>query len=965
MKRSDKLGCFAFAFFLIGASLLVSLIVFALSDEVLAEQTWKILIYCTLFFVVSAIILRKSSKHATQKESQKTLMRRNKIMQENLDKLIAEETSDTIVKEILTARKQFLCNEPTVIPVDISQCVSEKEKYVYQDFTSAFKQKIDTPKMWFLSNIYAKTITKNEATLSFEHLEYIKYESPVPIISAIDKRVCIAFYPCFIIICHEDGRTTIKKWEELSVVVDNIDIKESWKDVVNGEIVVRQEFNQNAEKRWDGGYTQPLMLYVIKHYYLNFNENDLVISFSNSSAVANLYELILTAQQQLFSEVDYIKEAYYNEVLSCTRKFTLYLSEVCTNEFTQFIESKQIVDSAGELIPCDKLLQILTLSDVTYSINKMREEEVSLTQREGLGVLLLSLDFAGQELIDFDKYLSLSEDVFASAKSYADTAIQFFPRENEKISLLAPILGQFNEDIKLQYLIYLYRLLSITAKADNIVTEEESNFLKQLFLMAKSVDNWVNIDKDVVDTLDVWRELGGDNVRVGQYIVREQKCIISDIQASLGISRNRVLTALKTLEKIGVIEAESTKRKVLIEREGDVIRLLRGQKALGNETTEKVNIEEPVVITTKVLSEPVEKSEDIVLPDSYDPLFIDVAKFVVGKQEGSVAQIQRKFEIGYNRTGKISDQLEEAGIYGPNKGKEGHEVLVKDQEQLNEILARLSGAKSRSRNKASAAPKSELDSLIGLASVKKEVQTLTNFIKIQQKREEQGLKSSSLSYHCVFTGNPGTGKTTVARIVAGIYKELGVLKKGHLVETDRAGLVAEYVGQTAVKTNKIIDSALDGVLFIDEAYSLVGGSESDYGKEAIATLLKRMEDDRDRLVVILAGYTADMKRFIDSNPGLQSRFNRYIEFPDYTAEELLQIFEVNMRKYDYHFGEGAKEVLQQFLENAVANKDANFGNGRFVRNVFEKALERQANRLASESSLTTERLSAIEKEDLI
>ena len=881
MKRSDKLGCFAFAFLLIGASLLVSLIVFALSDEVLAEQTWKILIYCTLFFVVSAIILWKSSKHATQKESQKTLMRRNKIMQENLDKLIAEETSDTIVKEILTARKQFLCNEPTVIPVDISQCVSEKEKYVYQDFTSAFKQKIDTPKMWFLSNIYAKTITKNEATLSFGHLEYIKYESPVPIISAIDKRVCIAFYPCFIIICHEDGRTTIKKWEELSVVVDNIDIKESWKDVVNGEIVVRQEFNQNAEKRWDGGYTQPLMLYVIKHYYLNFNENDLVISFSNSSAVANLYELILTAQQQLFSEVDYIKEAYYNEVLSCTRKFTLYLSEVCTNEFTQFVESKQIVDSAGELIPCDKLLQILTLSDVTYSINKMREEEVSLTQREGLGVLLLSLDFAGQELIDFDKYLSLSEDVFASAKSYADTAIQFFPRENEKISLLAPILGQFNEDIKLQYLIYLYRLLSITAKADNIVTEEESNFLKQLFLMAKSVDNWVNIDKDVVDTLDVWRELGGDNVRVGQYIVREQKCIISDIQASLGISRNRVLTALKTLEKIGVIEAESTKRKVLIEREGDVIRLLRGQKALGNSKTEAENIAEPVTITTKLPSVPVEKE--------------------------------------------------------PRKDKQ-------------------------SKAKLSA---NELDSLIGLASVKKEVQTLTNFIKIQQKREEQGLKSSSLSYHCVFTGNPGTGKTTVARIVAGIYKELGVLKKGHLVETDRAGLVAEYVGQTAVKTNKIIDSALDGVLFIDEAYSLVGGSESDYGKEAIATLLKRMEDDRDRLVVILAGYTADMKRFIDSNPGLQSRFNRYIEFPDYTAEELLQIFEVNMRKYDYHFGEGAKEVLQQFLENAVANKDANFGNGRFVRNVFEKALERQANRLASESSLTTERLSAIEKEDLI
>ena len=286
-----------------------------------------------------------------------------------------------------------------------------------------------------------------------------------------------------------------------------------------------------------------------------------------------------------------------------------------------------------------------------------------------------------------------------------------------------------------------------------------------------------------------------------------------------------------------------------------------------------------------------------------------------------------------------------------------------EEETLHEEAKETEQADTTSSEKQEAIK--ELDELIGLGRVKKDIQTLTNFIKIQQKREEQGLKSSSLSYHCVFTGNPGTGKTTVARIVAGIYKELGVLKKGHLIETDRAGLVAEYVGQTAVKTNKIIDSALDGVLFIDEAYSLVGGGESDYGKEAIATLLKRMEDDRDRLVVILAGYTADMRRFIDSNPGLQSRFNRYIEFPDYNAEELLQIFEVNMRKYDYHFGDGAKEVLQQYLENAVANKDANFGNGRFVRNVFEKALERQANRLASESNLTTERLSAIEKEDIV
>ncbi|MBR5469200.1 MAG: DUF4236 domain-containing protein [Paludibacteraceae bacterium] len=258
----------------------------------------------------------------------------------------------------------------------------------------------------------------------------------------------------------------------------------------------------------------------------------------------------------------------------------------------------------------------------------------------------------------------------------------------------------------------------------------------------------------------------------------------------------------------------------------------------------------------------------------------------------------------------------------------------------------------------------ELETLIGLDSVKKEVQTLTNFIRVQQERSKCGLKSSFVSYHCLFTGNPGTGKTTVARIVASIYKDLGILKKGHLVETDRAGLVGEYVGHTAVKTNKIIDSALDGVLFIDEAYSLIGGGENDFGKEAIATLLKRMEDNRDRLVVILAGYTQNMKQFINSNPGLQSRFNRYIEFPDYSNEELYQIFEFNLSKYEYHITDEAQKSLQQIFLNAVSNKDKNFGNGRFVRNVFEKILECQANRLATEPNLTAERLSEITIKDL-
>ena len=339
----------------------------------------------------------------------------------------------------------------------------------------------------------------------------------------------------------------------------------------------------------------------------------------------------------------------------------------------------------------------------------------------------------------------------------------------------------------------------------------------------------------------------------------------------------------------------------------------------------------------------------------------DVIKFVISEQVGSIAVIQRKFEIGYNRAGKISDQLEELGVLGPNKGQEGREVLIDTNGKLKENNTRKENVKkTKSTSKSSS---SELDALVGLSSVKEEIKTLSNFIKIQQKRKEQGLKSSSVSYHCVFTGNPGTGKTTVARIVAQIYKDLGILSKGHLVETDRAGLVAEYVGQTAVKTNKIIDSALDGVLFIDEAYSLIGTGQ-DYGKEAIATLLKRMEDDRDRLVVILAGYSKEMQDFINTNPGLQSRFNRYIEFPDYSAEELLQIFEKNVARFDYKLEKDACMAMAKYFQNAVENKDANFGNARFVRNIFEKTLEKQANRLSTDPDLDTEELTLITKEDL-
>ena len=261
-------------------------------------------------------------------------------------------------------------------------------------------------------------------------------------------------------------------------------------------------------------------------------------------------------------------------------------------------------------------------------------------------------------------------------------------------------------------------------------------------------------------------------------------------------------------------------------------------------------------------------------------------------------------------------------------------------------------------------PIDELNKLIGLSNVKSEINSLSNLVKVQQVRKSRGMAVSNVSYHCVFTGNPGTGKTTVARIVADIYKQLGVLKKGHLVETDRSGLIAEYVGQTAVKTNAIIDSALDGVLFIDEAYSIVQGGQNDYGKEAIATLLKRMEDDRDRLVVILAGYTKEMADFINANSGLQSRFNRYIEFPDYSSDELLQIFSSILNSNDCKATDEALALAKDYINYNVEHKDQNFGNARFVRNLFERVLTQQANRLAVEETVTNEMLSTIEGVDV-
>ncbi|MBO0591433.1 AAA family ATPase [Cellulophaga sp. E16_2] len=258
----------------------------------------------------------------------------------------------------------------------------------------------------------------------------------------------------------------------------------------------------------------------------------------------------------------------------------------------------------------------------------------------------------------------------------------------------------------------------------------------------------------------------------------------------------------------------------------------------------------------------------------------------------------------------------------------------------------------------------ELNELVGLEEIKKNVNDLINFLKVQKIREENGLKANKTSLHFVFMGPPGTGKTTVARMLGRIFKHLGYLKRGHLVETDRSGMVAGYVGQTALKADEIISAASDGVLFIDEAYSLTSGGFNDFGSEAIEVLLKRMEDLRDSLVVVVAGYPDEMEIFIQSNPGLQSRFNRYLNFDHYKPDALLEIFKLITKKSDFNLTVDAEDKLSEIILSLYDKRHKSFGNARTMRNLFEKIIQRQANRIVNITPISEEILITITEEDI-
>jgi stage V sporulation protein K len=343
------------------------------------------------------------------------------------------------------------------------------------------------------------------------------------------------------------------------------------------------------------------------------------------------------------------------------------------------------------------------------------------------------------------------------------------------------------------------------------------------------------------------------------------------------------------------------------------------------------------------------RRENVILSFDESQKFSFLTNVLTSIKSSKLLEIKNKFErfMQFSFDLKSDDKIANDFLVSNEKQVQNNKVSeVKNEDSLEKVLE-------------------ELNKLVGLENVKQDVTELINLLEVQKKRSEQGLKNIEITLHTVFLGPPGTGKTTVARLLSRIFKHLGFLSKGQLYETDREGMIAGYVGQTATKVDKAVEESLGGVLFIDEAYALTANSfGNDYGAEAVNTLLKRMEDHREDLAVVVAGYDEPMKLFIESNPGLRSRFNRFFTFEHFKPEQLMLVFESCCKNADFVLNDDAKEKLSDTFELLYSKKDEGFGNARVVRNLFEKCVQNQANRIVKIKKITAKILKTLSEEDI-
>lgn len=547
--------------------------------------------------------------------------------------------------------------------------------------------------------------------------------------------------------------------------------------------------------------------------------------------------------------------------------------------------------------------------------------------------------------------LGISEDEEITEDTISDSR-----RMYELPPILLQLCGLYDkeksEDMTEMFLDALLNVLLCMAYLNDGKSQRVNEFIQEYY---DKISNFITTRTQSDNEIYINKKLKSGRIECDvEWLHEEQKkkAVVRE-NITLAVSNSAKLKSSSKERVKKKVKKENIKKEVIKEKDiKENYDVEDERKYLNDEDTNEKDINE---------NHDSEKSEEIEIkkhPDSEDAKEIEIKKYPDSrdKKENNVKyagdeEKQRKLEEFRQRTIEHQKREEEQA-----------------REQFQIVKKRLKDRERAEREEHERRIKElmdELNSLVGLKEVKEEVQSLINLIKIRKLREKMDMPTMEMTYHMVFTGSPGTGKTTVARIVGKIYKELGILSDGKMIETDRSGLVAGYVGQTAIKVHEIVEEAIGGVLFIDEAYSLVNPNvPNDFGTEAVDTLVKLMEDHRDNLVIIVAGYTEEMKTFLKSNSGLISRFNKFIDFPDYSREELVDIMDKMAEKTGLTIESDARSKVMDVLNSMSDNELNNFGNARGIRNLFEKLVTNQANRLVTIKEPTREQLMTIVADDV-